>query len=217
MNHVDIVVFDFETGGLDPKFHEAISVAGKAYNCRSLEPYPIEKGGEFYAVMKPLHFDRLQDEALKINRITREELEKAPDQAVVWNQFIEWVNRFNPKGTQFMAPIAAGKNIRSFDLLFAEQLNLLHGPKKEKTVLFSRRTQLDLEDFMFHWFENEREPEKFNMDTLRPWFGLTLDGAHNALIDARQTGVLIMKFLKLCRYLQKKQVIKFKGSLKGAA
>ncbi len=216
MNFVDIIVFDFETGGLLPGHSEAISVAGKAYNCRSLEPYPIEQGGEFNSLMKPLHFDRLEDGALKVNKITREELEKAPDQGLVWNQFVEWVGGYNPKGTAWMAPVASGKNIRNFDLKFAEHLNILHCPKKEKTVLFNR-IQVDLEDFMFSWFENEKEPTKMNMDSLREFFSLPSDGAHSALVDVRQTGALVMKFLKLQRKIQQQKVVTFKGAMKGKA
>ena len=40
MNQLDFIVFDFETGGLDPKHHEAIELAAKAYDARTLEPYP---------------------------------------------------------------------------------------------------------------------------------------------------------------------------------
>lgn len=211
MNKSDYIVFDFETGGLDPNFHEAIQIAGKAYNCRTLEPYPIEAGGEFCSLMKPLYPERLQDEALKINRKTREELLNAPDQRVVWNQFVAWVGKFNPRGTARSAPIAAGKNIRDFDMKFVEVLNKLHCPKGEKTVLFGRK-KIDLEDYVFAWFENETEPSDEKMDTLRDYFGMNTDKAHDALEDCRQTGELMMKFLRLHRELQRRKVIRFKGA-----
>ncbi len=212
MNSVDFIVFDFETGGLNPEYNEAIQVAGKAYNYRTLEPYPVEAGGEFYSLMKPLHFDRLEDGALKVNKLTREQLEKAPDQKVVWNQFVAWVGRYNSRGNNWTAPIACGKNIRDFDLKFVDVLNRLHCPKKEKTVLF-HRTKFDLEDPIFLWFENEPEPAKYNMDALREYFGMETEGAHDALVDVRQTGQLLMKFLKLHREFQKRRLVKFKGSL----
>jgi DNA polymerase III epsilon subunit-like protein len=173
---LDYVVFDFETGGFDPGHNEAIQVAGKAYNARTLEPYPAEQGGEFCSLMKPLYFDRLEDGALKVNKKTREELMVAPDQGVVWNQFVDWVGRWNPKKTKWTAPIACGKNIRGFDLKFVTVLNNLHCKKKDKTVLFSERREVDMQDFTFAWFENEAEPEDDKMDTWRKYFGLSTDG-----------------------------------------
>lgn len=212
MNNLDFIVFDLETGGLDPDHNEAISIAGKAYNCRTLEPYPADQGGEFDSLMCPLYPDRLQDEALKVNGITREQLfgnkdkgiPPAPDQKLVFQQFIAWVNRYNPKKSPFGAPIACGKNIRDFDMRFIVNLLKLHGAKKEKTLLFHKRTLVDLEDQMFAWFENEKEPANMKMDTLRDFFGLSKEGSHSAIVDTRQTGALIMKFLKLQRELQRR-------------
>jgi DNA polymerase III epsilon subunit-like protein len=218
---LDYVVFDFETGGLNPQYNEAIQVAGKAYNARTLEPYPAEQGGEFCSLMKPLYPERLEDGALKVNKKTREELMVAPDQAVVWNQFVDWVARWNPKKTKWTAPIACGKNIRSFDLEFVKVLNNLHCKKKDKVVLFSERREVDMQDFTFAWFENEAEPEDDKMDTWRKYLGLSSEGGHDALVDVRQTGAVIMRFLKLHRQLQARKdkdgnkLIKFKGAFAG--
>jgi DNA polymerase III epsilon subunit-like protein len=229
VNNCDLVVFDLETGGLDPAHHEAIQVAGKAYNARTLEPYPVEQGGEFCSLMRPLHPERLTDAALKVNGKSRDELlgnpekgiEPAPDQGVVWNQFVAWVGKWNKKGSAYGAPIACGKNIRDFDLKFVAVLNQLHCKKKDKTVLFSRRTQLDLEDLIFLWFENSKELPDGKMDTLRDYFGMSREGAHDALVDVRQTGALLMRFLKLHRELARRTTsdgrpfIKFQGSMHG--
>lgn len=203
-NHLDIIVFDFETGGTRHGYHEPIQVAGKAYNARTLEPYPIENGGEFMTMMKPMHFDRLESEALRINGKTVAELEKAPDQGVAWNAFVKWVERYNRGKTKgaYTAPIAAGKNIRDFDFGFLEDMNLLHCKKKEKTVIFNR-IKLDLEDDLFRWFENTDELKNQKLDTVREYFAMDTEGAHDALVDVRQTGDLIMFFLKLNRYVRR--------------
>lgn len=227
MNDLDIIVFDFETGGLKAGYNEAIQIAGKAYQARTLEPYPIEQGGEFCSLMKPVYFDRLEKKALECNKKTIEELQAAPDQGVVWKQFVEWVKKFNKKKNKWGAPIAAGKNIRSFDMAFVHELNKLHCPKGIDTVLFGR-IQVDLEDFIFQWFENSPDLPKMNMDALRDYFGLSREGGHDALVDVRQTGALIMKFLKLHRMLQsriimdkttgkEKKFITFKDCFKGQA
>lgn len=221
MNQLDFIVFDLETGGLQSDFHEAIQVAGKAYDARTLEPYPIEAGGEFCSLMKPLYPERLQDGALKVNGKTREELAKAPDQKVVWNAFVAWVNKFNKKRNTFGAPIACGKNIRNFDLKFVDVLNALHCPKKEKTLLFSTRLQVELEDQILQWFSGDPELPNMKMDTLREYFGLSTESAHDALEDTRQTGALIFRFMKLHRELRSRKnregepLLKFRGSMAG--
>lgn len=215
----DIMVFDFETGGLDCKKHEPVSIGAKVYNGKTLEPYP-EESGEFYSLMKPVNFDNLDPKAMAVNKITRQELEKAPDQQLVIKNFVEWAKQFNPKSGARTAPVAAGKNV-PFDKGFLDEaLNRWY--KKPPIIMnFDNKSIIDLERQWFQWFENESDPPDQRMDTLRPWLGLETDGAHNALVDCRQTGAVIMRILQLHRNLQKKinskgeKMLQFKGSFAG--
>lgn len=207
------VCWDLETSGLMSDYHEAIQVAGKAYDLQTLEAVPVEDGGEFESLMKPLYFDRLDPRAMAVNKKTPEMLRTAPDQKVVWNQFVTWVAKWNTgpsKGIR-TAPIAAGKNIRNFDFKFLHELNKLHCPKKEKTVIFNERHQLDLDDFLFHWFGHRPEElENHKMDTWRQYVGFSSEGAHDALVDVQQTGDTLMSFLKVIRHFAPK--VKFRNS-----
>lgn len=212
MSGLDIISFDFETGGLVPGYNEPLSIGAKAYNGITLQPYPAESGGEFYSLMKPIHWDRLEPKAMEVNKIKIEDLKNAPDQKDVWLKFVEWVGKYNKSKSAYKAPIAVGKNIRDFDLDFVDVLNNLHCEKKEKTVLFNRKKS-DLEDYMFSWFEGspkDKCPENYKLDTLLPFFGMTNEGSHNALIDARNAGDLVIRFLKLHRDLQKRGIVKWK-------
>jgi DNA polymerase III epsilon subunit-like protein len=160
-------------------------------------------------------------QAFRINRFTKERVLAAPEPKLVWNQFIKWVKGYNKKkGGPLGAPIAAGKNIRNFDFRFVNDLNERYADKKGKTVLFSTRRQLDLEDLIFYWFEGTNDLLNEKMDTLRDYFGLDHEGAHDALIDCRQEGGLVIKFLKLARDLRRRKTadgkqpfIKFEGAL----
>lgn len=221
------MVFDFETTGLVPGEAEVIQVAGKAYRADTLEPYPVDAGGEFSSMMRPVRVDNLDDpgvrKALSVNKKTKEDILAAPDQKLVWNEFVAWVNKFNTTRNFMGAPIAGGKNIRDFDLKFVDVLNRLHCKNKEKTLLFNRRQQVDLEDFIFAWFEHDPELPNMKMDTLREYFGMSGEGAHDALVDVRQTGELLVKFLKLKRDLRKRlardgsPLIKFRDSCRARA
>jgi hypothetical protein len=218
------VVFDFETYGLDEVSSEAIQVAGKAYDPRTLEPVPVSAGGEFCSMMRPLYPERLDTpgakKALEVNKKTVEECLAAPDQKLVWNEFVAWVNKWNVTRNKFGAPLACGKNIRNFDLKFARVLNELHC-KGDKTLLFYEREQRDLEDLIGTWFEDDQELPDMKMDTLRTYFGLSSEGAHDALVDVRQTGVLIMGFIRAQRELRRRTLadgsplIKLKGAYAG--
>ena len=220
LNRLNFVVYDFETGGLKPGWHEAVEIGAKVYG-PNFEPIPE---AEFVSLMKPLYPDRLDKKALEVNGRTVEELMAAPEQGAVWKKFVGWVGQYNVKGAGFGGlPIACGKNIRRFDHLFVDELNALHMPKKRDTKIFCNRIDIDLEDFLFHWHCHDDDLEKYAMDPVRDYYGLSRDGAHGALVDCRQTGAMIMRYLKFCKSLRFKKdesgetVSRFKGSFAGMA
>lgn len=202
INTADIIVFDLETGSVDPKTTIPLSLSAIVYNARNLDPIA---GATFDSLMKPKEdeWDKIQDEALNINGITLDELRAAPDREAVWNQFVSFVKRFKKGNFHTGYPIAAGQNIKNFDLIIIDRLCQEFGPvdKEGKQNLFNRRFQLDLLDFAFAWFENQQEPKNFKLDTLREYFGLSKEGAHTSLVDVEQSGELITRFLRLHRRL----------------
>ncbi len=206
INRLNYLSFDFETGGLKPGFNEAISIGAKVYG-PNFEPLGGESG-EFYSLMKPLHFDRLEPGAMAVNQIKVSELEVAPDQGATWKAFIKWASQWNVsgKGTFGGHPHAVGKNIKGFDLLFVDELNKLHAPKGIEQVIFSKKRMFELEDEMFRWHGFSDELENYKLDDYRVYLGMTSDGAHNAMVDARQTGDIMMRFLKFYKAMATKVV-----------
>jgi len=205
-----IICFDFETGGLDTRTTEPIEIAAIAINPRTLAPVP---DGTFYSLCKPTDFSLLQDQALAVNGKTRDQLKHAPEQEAVWRSFAGFIKRFNAKGNGFAsAPIAAGKNIRLFDLPIFNRLCAKYGlvDKNGDQNLFHRRKIYDLEDMLEMWFENSDELPDRKMDTLRKYFGMSSEGAHSAMVDTKQTADLIVRFLKVHRYYATK--VEFRGA-----
>ena len=200
MNTADIIVFDFETGSVDPSTTIPLSLSAIAYSARSLEPVP---GAVFDSLMRPKdnEWGLVQDGALKVNGLTREQLRDAPDREAVWAQFVSFVSRFSKGKGPTGAPIPAGQNIKGFDLVITDRLCREHGQvdKNGKPNLWNRRHQIDLLDIMFLWFENQKEPSNFKFDTLRDYFGMSKEGAHSSKVDVEQTGEMIMRFLRLHR------------------
>lgn len=200
------IVFDFETDGVDPKTCNPVQVAALVIDPRKLE---IVKGSEFNMMMKPPGVDKpeyLEDpERLKtvqwhanLRNTTVDEVIKkwkeAPEQEYAWGQFCSFVDKQNFKKNDWFAPIACGANIRDFDLPIAARLNEKYGV----TRLFWNRDKIDLLDMCFMWFNwIEDGPKNYKVDTLREYFGMSSENAHDALQDVRDCANLICRFLKL--------------------
>jgi DNA polymerase III alpha subunit (gram-positive type) len=214
VNKVDYVSWDCETGGLDTSESEILQIGAVSYNARTLEPQ-----GEFIIHMLPARPGKVHPKAIEVNGLTQEVLKErgAVDQKTGWLKFVDWVGQFNKTRTKFGAPIPVGKNIRDFDLEFAARYNKEFLPRKKEAVLFNQKTQINLEDYLFAWFENDPDLDSFSMDAIRPYFGMKVTEHHDALVDARQTGELVMRFIKLKRSLRAKltkdgkHFINFKG------
>lgn len=197
----NVIVVDCETTGLSWEEHEVCQLAAMAFDGGTMEP--IRQGGTFESLLRPLKPETIQDQALKVNGLSRELLENAVHPRVVWGSFVRWVQAFNLKGNGILtAPILAGKNVRNFDIHFLNRLGALYSPKKEKEVLFNRREQIDLEDLLRQWFWSNPTVEKMSMDYLRERFKMKTDRAHSALGDVEQTGRMIQYFMQLTRDLQ---------------
>lgn len=210
-----IVVFDFETWSLDTARCEVVQVACLAMDYRSLKVVP---GSEFSSYIKPLDRDNFDQRAIDVNGITHAKVEDAPELEAVWGRFAEHVYRYNPRGkSPFTAPIPAGKNILKFDMPIYERL-----ARKYKTTdsggkpnLFHERIDFDVEADLRRWFGHTDEMENLKMDTLRKYLGLPKEGAHDALVDVRQTAMLLASFHGLYRKSGKR--VKFKDAYAKAA
>lgn len=223
----NICVFDFETDGSNPKLCQPVQLAAVMIHPRTLD---VIEGSEFSSFMKPDGIDTEEyftDAVMDtINwhsrnyKTTPEEIIKswkeAPDQKVVWKQWLSYLKRYNvnqSNKTMWTAPIRGGHNIRSFDITIMDRLCVKYGDVQAKNgeqKIFYPRDVVDIKEIAFYWFENLSEPEALNMDALRIFFGMPTDGGHDALNDVKDEAWMISKFLKLHRRMAPK--IAFKGS-----
>lgn len=206
-----ICVFDFETTGKDCKVVEPVEVACKFWDMDSLEPIP---NGEYSQVCMPSKevWNKREGEAMDVHKIPVAEIEAAPSISAVWPKFVDFVSSFNPKKNLWNAPIAAGYNIRGYDLPIAARLNDLYCKKGKDTVLFSDFQQIDLIDIIRSWFEGSGVLPNYKFDTVRDFFGIPLEGAHRALLDVKQEGNLLARLLRFNRALFKVHKDKLRGS-----
>jgi exonuclease I len=219
MNHRNIVVFDFETDGIDPHVTEPVELAAVVIEPRNLN---ILYDDSFNCIIRPENID--QEDYYRSNEKTiqwhasnhRCESSEILDrwkrglaQKVVWKEFNKFCKKHTVKkraGCWYPEPIIAGYNIINFDLIIAKRLSDKYKVKEE----FSRHNKIDLMDWIFTWFENLNEPRDLKMDTLREFLGMSTEGGHEALVDVHQTAEIIVKFLQFQR--KQASVDKFKGA-----
>lgn len=199
----DIIVFDFETGGRNPHKCQPTQIAAIALDGRNFKPK-----GTFNSLMRPIlddekavaaGYDPVEDEALKITRKTREELATAPLPKTVWKKFVNFVEKYNWKGTSFFAPIPCGFNIIGYDMHIVNRLCKEHGPwdeNRQQQKLFHQIYKIDVMDDVWLWTEGDPEIKSISMDSLRERMGLSSENAHDALQDVKDTANIFIKLQK---------------------
>ena len=80
--------------------------------------------------------------------------------------------------------------------------------------VFNPRDRIDMLKIVFWWFENQDEPTSYSMDTMRKYFAISDEDAHDALGDVKDTADLMIKFLKTQRWVTGHLLEK--GKLKGS-
>lgn len=204
----DIIVFDFETGSRNPRKCQPTQIAAIALDGRN-----FRSKGTFNSLIKPIFddeqavsegLDPVEDEALKITRKTREELESAPVLDVVWPKFADFVKKYNWQGTPFYAPVACGFNINGYDMHIVNRLCKKYGPwdnKRESQALFHPIYKVDLMDDMWLWTEADPNVKSISLDSVRERMGLSLDNNHDALQDVKDTANIFIKIQKSRRVI----------------
>jgi len=215
MNYRDIIVFDFETTGQNPYKCQPTQIAAVAIHARKLT---LQPGGVFESKIRCIvddekaiaaGFDPVEDKALEVTRKTREEIAKGPMPKTVWKKFGQFCDKFNFKGSNWTAPIAAGYNINNYDMPIVNRMCKAFGPwddKRQEQKLFNPIFTMDVMQHIYCWFENNPDVKGYNMDYMRDYFSIPKDNAHDALQDVKDTANILIKFLVMQRNLSEKIV-----------
>jgi DNA polymerase III epsilon subunit-like protein len=225
INYNKICVFDFETDGSDPTVCSPVQIAAVMIDPIHLE---IIDGSEFNINFKPEVLENndsykyetdILDFHSKVKGCSQDEILKSwyqyPKQDHAWKLFVNYLDKYHTrssKKSQFSAPIAAGYNIYRFDLPIVDRLSKKYGNvnKENRTDIFFPRDVVDAMNLVFYWFEHNNDLKSYTLDTLRDYFGIDKDGAHDAIKDVKDTAEIIIRFMKLHRNLGQK--IKFKNA-----
>lgn len=227
INYNKICVFDFETDGIDTKTCSPVQIAAIIIDPISLEIIP---DSEFNINFKPETLEKnpeyeyqtdILDFHAKVKGTTKDDVLKEwlayPPQSHSWKMFTEYLQKYHTrssKKSQFTAPIAAGYNIHRFDLKIIDRLSISYGNlnKEGSSDIFYPRDVVDIMNLVFYWFEQNGDIKSYTLDSLRDYFGISKQGAHDALKDVKDSAEILIRFMKLHRKLGTK--IKFKDAFK---
>lgn len=213
MNKNYICVFDFETDGLNPKTCWPVQLAAIIIDPVTLEYVP---NGTFNCRMCPPdiedenYFEKNKGTIIWHTKISGKSVseilktwKESPPLKISWNKFIDFLDKYHVDNTirksKFSAPIAAGANIRNFDLIIAHRLCEMCGKVNQdgSMKIFNARDAIDIKDLCFINFEGLRDsPTAHNMDVLREYFKISTKDAHDAFKDVQDESDLIIRFLK---------------------
>lgn len=205
-------MYDFETGSRNPYTTQPIQLAAVAIEPRTLE---IIEDSEFESLIRPefdevkcleLNIDPLEDQALAVNKKTREELKYAPSLKSVWESFSQYVMNYNTSGKDFTAPILSGFNNHGFDDIILNRIAKEFGPwdeSRQRCKLFNKYWNIDLMQLLFPWFESDFDVRTISMDNMREFLGISSEGAHDALIDVKQQALILCQMMKITRKYKK--------------
>lgn len=186
------IFFDVETGGVD-QHHPTIQLAAVIVEDASWrEVASFERKIKFDesdadpAALKINHYDPAQwKDAVSPDRC-------ADDFARFAKPYLSITMKSKRTGADYQVGKLCGHNALTFDL---PRLRQMFGPK---FFPFSYHVKDTLQRAM--WFYDEhpeiKRPESLKLATLCAGFGISIDGAHDALADVRMSAALALAFRK---------------------
>jgi DNA polymerase III epsilon subunit-like protein len=227
---------DYETGSKNKYKCQPIQLAAVMIDLKRLE---VIEDSLFESTLKPFFTDEecekhgvdpIEDEALKKNGFTREELKDAPDPKLVWQNYCDYLKNYNLKGKgggKWDAPSVGGYNNSNFDNQIDVRMCEKYGPKLDEWGGWSIYHPFNNFDAM-QQVQNMFHAKKINpfnsisMDAMREYFGYSTENAHKADVDVLQGADMLIRFLKLNKALVNGELdlphgkkIKFKGCVGG--
>ena len=172
------VYFDFETGGIKPE-HPSIQLAAVAWD-GAVELGSFEQKIAF-------HESDADPDALAMNHYDRQAWVDAKSPGIAASRFAAWlrpyctIRRTSKAGNPYMVAQLAGYNAASFD---EPRLRALFGTQFLPMV-YPVRDVLQRAVFYFDEHPDKIPPQNFKLTTVCEYFGIAIDGAHDALTDAR--------------------------------
>lgn len=224
-------MYDFETttqtGNISGNEDEPVQLSACVIHPRKLE---VVEGSEFSSFIRPPDgftptLDSLAWHA-KVRGCTVEKIKElwygtpekeTPSQQTVWQSFMKFLDRYHcesKRKSMFSAPIRAGWNIINYDnhiwARMCKRWGFTDKTGEQNVVL--EGMNIDVMHNWLMWTENNPDVEKLAFDPTRKYLGMKVEGGHDSDKDVKDTASLLIRLLKLHRYVADKT--KFEGSFR---
>jgi len=205
MDNRHLCVFDFETGGKDSKTCEVIQIGALILDRNSLAVKDT-----FKTLMKPEDFESLEDEALRVNGLTKEQLMDAPEASVMFPTWAAWIQKhnINKQKNTFGAPTPVYYGGDNFDMPIMNRYCQKYGYWDNKwgnQTLLNPVFHFDVMEHMWFWHRNNPELKNLKLTTVLEWMGVPKEeieqGAHDAMWDVEWTAKIAQRLIKLGQYM----------------
>lgn len=202
-----LCVFDFETGSKSAATTQPIQLSAVMIDPIKLE---IIKDSIFDCYIQAiedhdecekLEIDMIQDEALAANHITWEQIRGGVGLEQAFTNFKEYVGSYADSKKIWDQPIKAGFNNVNFDNVIIDRLCMQYGPWDD-TYHTQKLFQPQYDYDMMQWIRAMTEGQNFrsiSFDSVRSWWGINPEFAHNSKKDVLDNAFGIIKFLKMFR------------------
>lgn len=190
---IKICYIDTETTGTNYNKNGLIQIAGMIYY---ITDNKYEKKKEFNFKLGTFEGDVIEDEALKVNGVTREEIKAYPDPIKVYNElsgiFGEYCDKYNKEDKMFFV----GYNSR-FDYDFMRQFFEKCGDKYFGSFFFFPAVDV-MNTAIVHLIEQRYTLPNFKLATVANYLQIDTEGNfHDAMKDIEITRMIFEKFVNL--------------------
>jgi len=187
---------DTETTGLDPQKNGLIQIAGKLILLGANNENILDDVFSFNYKVKPFSGDIIEDQALSVNKTTKEEIATFTEPNVIYHQFSDelckYVDKYNKADKFFFV----GYNAR-FDYDFMRAFFEKNDDRYFGSFFFF--PPLDVMNIAIWNLIRERKTlPNFKLETVANYLGITMDGGfHDAMKDIQITIEIFLKYLKV--------------------
>jgi DNA polymerase III epsilon subunit-like protein len=183
-----LLYFDTETTGLHPAQNDILTIGGVI----EIDGHVKE---EFYLEMQPFNYDTISPEALKVNKLTVDQIRKFMSPNMAYRTLVSKFDRFIDKYNRADKFVCVGQNV-GFDIGFLTQFFLKNGNKYCGSYIDYHYldTMVLLNTLRY---KNILKLENCKLETACKYFDIPIE-AHNALSDIKATRSL---FKKLIQYI----------------
>lgn len=202
MKYKNFIVFDFETGGVDPRKNAAVEIALQVVDGNTLEFKE-----KYQSLIKPFSNDLIYTEgAVKVHGITVDQLNREGKEIqTVVKEVSDFITRNTPHTGPKWKPVLVGHNVQ-FDIGFFMQIFLFC--KQDVSKILSTTidiygtpslSYIDTQELTAQAYGHDEKLTSWKLGVICEYLGIELNDAHRAMNDTISTAELFRFYTKRLR------------------